>query len=157
MNTAEQISLKVSALSHSILNVSGFLEKMIFFRKKNTIGKMSTCLQHRGVATDFRVWGRRVAGWPTYPKIPQKIEKKHQILATSFSNLGGVDRPGFQKCGGQDPPEPPSATPLLQQTIMSGPRPDFDQWEPSCASWGFECCVCALPWRRESERVMRRL
>ena len=60
---------------------------------------------------------RRPGGQPT-PKYP-KNRKKHWILATSFSNLGGVEPPGFQKCGGQDPPTPPSATPLALRGCFS--------------------------------------
>ena len=49
---------------------------------------------------------RRQDGQPT-PKIPYK-SKKHRILATSFSNLGGGRRPPrFSKVRGSGPPGPP--------------------------------------------------
>ena len=72
-----------------------------------------------GVATDFWVGVRivgRVALTPKYPK----NRKKHRILATSFSNLGG-DLPGFQECGGQYPPSTPPRRrrPWQQQTIKA--------------------------------------
>ena len=69
----------------------------------------------RGVATDFWVGGsnRRQGGQST-PKYHKKSEKTpyfsfHFILESSHFILesGGVETPGFQKCGGQDPPPPP--------------------------------------------------
>ena len=57
-------------------------------------------------------WGvESSAGWPTYPKIPQKSEK-HRILTTSFSNLGASNDPIFKSAGVRTP-DPPSATPLI--------------------------------------------
>ena len=65
----------------------------------------------RGVATDFLVGGRivgRVANLPQNTlKIGKKNTGKHRTDTPLRSRIWGVDPPGFQKCGGQDPLDPP--------------------------------------------------
>ena len=76
-------------------------------------GLLSKC-DSRGVATDFLVCGggsnRRQSGQPT-PKYHKN--KKHRVLATSFSNLGGRPPRFSKKCGGQDPPTPRRRSPCV--------------------------------------------
>ena len=68
----------------------------------------------------FLSWGlggRIVARVANLPQNTLKIEKKHRILATSFSKLGGGGRTTrFSKVRGSWPPTPPSATPCHQMT-----------------------------------------
>ena len=67
----------------------------------------------RGVATDFWVGGGRIVG--RVANLPQNTLKIGKIpdFGHFILESGGVDPPGFQKCGGRDPrPPPPSATPL---------------------------------------------
>ena len=53
---------------------------------------------------------RRQGGQPT-PKYPKKNRKKHRILATSFSNLGGPQT-RFSKVRGSRPAHPPTPPPV---------------------------------------------
>ena len=59
---------------------------------------------------------RRQGGQPT-PKYPKNWKKTPDFgYFILESGGGGGDHPGFQNCGGQDPPTPPpSATPLLSR------------------------------------------
>ena len=71
---------------------------------------------------------RRQGGQPT-PKYP-KNRKKHRILATSFSNLGGRTT-RFSKVRGHDPPTPRRRRPCMRPTAAMGLSPATAR----CSSW----------------------
>ena len=62
------------------------------------------CMRYSGASPRIFEWGgglnRRQGGQNT-PKLGKTPDFGHFILES-----GGVDTPGFQKCGGQDPPTP---------------------------------------------------
>ena len=70
-----------------------------------------------------RIFERRGRIFGRVANLPQNTLKmgKHRILATSSSNLGGggVDNPGFQKCGGQDPRPPVGNAPEQNHHLVS--------------------------------------
>ena len=72
----------------------------------------------------FLSGGRIVGSVANLPQNTLKIGKKHRILATSFSNLGG--RPTrFSKVRGSGPPPPVGDAPACKRMCGNKPRPNI--------------------------------